>query len=134
MHARWRGACLGFQATGSCAPHVIAASAWPGAARVEGSRFRVQSVHARWRGACLGFQATGSCARHVIAASAWPGAARVEGFRVFMVHGLGFRLCMLAGAAPAWASRPPGPARPRIIAASAWPGASRFLFVYELCL
>lgn len=27
----WRGACLGFQATGSCAPHVIAASAWPGA-------------------------------------------------------------------------------------------------------
>ena len=30
----WRGACLGFQATGSCAPHVIAASAWPGAFRV----------------------------------------------------------------------------------------------------
>ena len=30
----WRGACLGFQATGSCAPQVIAASAWPGAVRV----------------------------------------------------------------------------------------------------
>ena len=30
----WRGACLGVQAAGSCAPHVIAASAWPGAFRV----------------------------------------------------------------------------------------------------
>jgi len=27
----WRGACLGFQATGSCAPQVIAGSAWAGA-------------------------------------------------------------------------------------------------------
>ena len=33
----WRGACLGFQATGSCAPHVIAASAWPGAFRIDGN-------------------------------------------------------------------------------------------------
>jgi len=46
----WRGACAGFQATGSCAPQVIAGSAWAGAPRA--CRGPMKGFSARARHVC----------------------------------------------------------------------------------